>query len=482
MRGRLLMDLVLLNQWGILLYFATMNILYFGLIVKAFLATRKYQEDMEVDQLNDSFDSIHHKPITLICPAHNEGPGVVASVNSLLGLRYPEFQVVVVNDGSTDRTLDHLVAAFHLQRSSRVIQMVLPTARVRNVYESPHLPRLVVVDKDNGGKADALNCGLNLAEYPLVCCMDGDSLLEPDALLRVARPFLDQPHVVAAAGVIRPLNGCTVTENGIRGIQMPDNGLARLQVVEYLRAFLYGRMGLSELGSLFIVSGAFGVFRRDLLVEVGGFHKTIGEDFELVVRIHHHLKARGTPYKVVMVPDPVCWTEVPEDRQTLKGQRNRWQRGLLDSLWLHREMWFNSDFGRIGLFSLPYFLLFEAAAPVIETLGYLFFAYALIQGKTHLPFALAFFCVALLLGVFNSHVAILLEQVTNHPYRRVRDWALLLFCGVIENFGYRQLTLLWRLKGTLDWFRGKQDWGRMERVGLSRPAAAAPTSPPESGS
>ena len=467
MIDRLLTSLLLLNQWGILLYFLAMNVTHFVLIVRAYLATRRYHAELEVDQLEDYFDSIHVKPITLICPAYNESAGVVASVNSLLGLRYPEFQVVVVNDGSKDDTLEKLIEAFRLRPSSRVTRQVLPTGKIRGVYESAFLPRLVVVDKENGGKADALNCGLNVATFPLVCCMDGDSLLENDALLRVTRPFLDQPHVVATAGVIRPLNGCRVTPMGIRGIFMPKNWLARMQVVEDLRSFLFGRMGLSDIGSLFIVSGAFGVFRRNLLMEIGGFHKTIGEDFELVVRMHHHLRSQGRPYKIVMVPDPVCWTEVPEDAGTLRRQRNRWQRGLLDSLWIHREMWFNAEFGRIGLFSMPYFLVFEAAAPIIEIVGYGFFFYALYEGKVHGPFAMAFFCVALLLGVVNSQVAILLEQITNHPYQRVGDWAMLLLCGVLENFGFRQRTLFWRLKGIIDWFRGKEGWGHMQRKGIS---------------
>lgn len=464
MIDRLLTSLLVFNQWFILVYFLAMHLTNLALIIRAFLATRRYQDEVEVDQIEDYFESVHFKPITLICPVYNEGPGVVASVNSLLALRYPEFQVVVVNDGSKDDSLAHLVEAFRLRPSSHVIRQALPCQPVRGVYESAYLPRLVVVDKDNGGKADALNCGVNVAKYPLVCCMDGDSLLEHDALLRVTRPFLDQPHVVATAGVIRPLNGCKVTPMGIRGTFLPSSWLARFQVVEYLRAFLFGRMGLSDLGSLFIVSGAFGVFRRDLLLEIGGYHKTIGEDFELVVRMHKHLRDQGRPFKVVMVPDPVCWTEVPEDAGTLRRQRNRWQRGLLDALWLHRETWFNPEYGRFGMFSMPYFLLFEAAAPVVEVLGYGFFTYALFGHKLNLPFAVAFFCVALLLGIFNSQVAIILEQITNHPYQRTRDWATLLFCAVVDNFGFRQRTVFWRLAGTLDWLRGKEGWGHMRRL------------------
>lgn len=453
-------------QWGILAYFLALNLTQMVLILRAFLSIRAYLGEIEVDQLEDFFESSHLKPITLICPVHNEATGVVASINSLLGLQYPEFQIVVVNDGSTDATLENLCAAFRLQPSARVVRMAVPCQEVWEVFESAYLPRLVVVDKVNGGKADALNCGLNLARYPLVCCMDGDSLLERDALLKIVRPFMDQPDVAASAGVIRPLNGCRVTPMGIRGIHMPDGWLARIQVVEYLRAFLYGRMGLASMGSLFIVSGAFGVFRRDLLLRIGGFRHTIGEDFEIVVRLHRKLREEGLPHRIVMVPDPVCWTEVPEDAGTLRRQRNRWQRGLLDSLWLHRKMWFNPRYGKVGLFSIPYFLLFEAFAPVVEILGYAFCAYAFALGRLDQPFALSFLAVALLLGIFNSHLAVILEQITNHPYQRLRDWVLLLACGILENFGYRQRTLLWRLGGTLDWLRGRGGWGHMRRKGI----------------
>jgi cellulose synthase/poly-beta-1,6-N-acetylglucosamine synthase-like glycosyltransferase len=456
-----------LGRWSILLYFLTMNLLNLVLIIRAFLATRRYQEEVEADQLLGHFETLHVKPITLLCPAHNEGASIVAAVKSLLGLRYPKFQVVVVNDGSQDDTLQKLIEAFRLRPSRRVVRLVLPTARIRGVYESPFIPRLVVVDKENGGKADALNCGLNVATYPLVCCMDGDSLLENEALLKITRPFLDRPHVVATAGVVRPLNGCRVTPMGIQDAALPKSWLARMQVVEYLRSFLFGRMGLSSLGGMFIVSGAFGVFRKDLLFELGGFHKTIGEDFEMVVRLHLHLKAKGQPYQIVMVPDSVCWTEVPEDPGTLRRQRNRWQRGLMDTLWIHREMAFNAGFGAVGLFSMPYFLLFEAAAPAIEAVGYLAFLHALAQGRVHGAFALAFICLAMLLGVLNSHMAILFEQHSRHTFKRRMDWVLLLLCGFLENFGYRQRTVLWRLSGTIDWLRGKKGWGHMRRKGIA---------------
>jgi cellulose synthase/poly-beta-1,6-N-acetylglucosamine synthase-like glycosyltransferase len=467
-------------QGGILVYFLLMNGLTLLFILRSFILTKRYLDEVETDPLEAFFESPHYKPITLLCPVYNEAAGVVASISSLLALRYPEFQVVVVNDGSKDDTVQRLVEAFKLHPSRRVIRQLLPTKPIRGVYESAYVPNLVLVDKENGGKSDALNCGINLARYPLVCCMDGDSLLEYDSLLRVSRPFLDRPQVVASTGVIRPLNGCTLTPSGIRGIHLPTGWLPRFQIVEYLRAFLFGRMGLASFQSLFIVSGAFGVFRRDLLLELGGFSTaTIGEDLECVVRLHRHLRDKGQAYEVVLVPDPVCWTEVPEDIGTLRRQRNRWQRGLMDSLWIHRRMWFNPKYGRIGLFSMPYFLIFEALAPLIELGGYIAFAYFVLSGQLNAPFALLFLVLAILLGLLNSIASVILEQLCAHPYQGLKEWLLLLLTGLLENFGYRQRTLVWRLRGIWDWLRGKEGWGHMVRKGIpSAPPPPGPQVPP----
>jgi cellulose synthase/poly-beta-1,6-N-acetylglucosamine synthase-like glycosyltransferase len=468
-----------LVEWSILGYFLATNLTHLALILRAFFSIRNYLDSVGIDRLDTAFETSHYKPITLICPVFNEEAGVVPSVNSLVSLRYPEFQVVVVSDGSTDATLERLVKAFKLQPSQRVVRHLLPTREVRGIYESAYVPNLVVVDKANGGKADALNCGINLARYPLVCCMDGDSLLENDALLRIARPFMDRPDMVASGGVVRPVNGCKVTPMGIRGIFLPDSWLARFQIVEYLRAFLFTRVGLASLDTMFIVSGAFGVFRKDVVVAAGGFETaTIGEDFELVVRLHRSLRDWKRPHHITLVPDPVCWTEVPEDFRGLGRQRNRWQRGLLETLWRHRAMWFNPKYGRIGLFSMPYFLLFEALAPVIEVSGYLLFGGSLLAGRVGGTFAILFFYVALLLGVLNSVVAVVLQEISGHRYQGLKAWSLLILAAVAENFGYRQLTLWWRLRGTFDWIRGKDSWGHMKRKGLTaQPAPEGPTPP-----
>jgi len=467
-----------LAMWAILIYFLALHLTNLALILRAFASIRNYLDATGIDRLDTTFETSHYKPITLICPVYNEEAGGVASINSLISLRYPEFQVVVVNDGSTDATLDRLIKAFRLHPSHRVVRYLLHTMEVRGIYESAYVPNLVVVDKANGGKADALNCGINLARYPLVCCMDGDSLLENDALLRIARPFTDRPDMVASGGVVRPLNGCKVTPLGIRGIHLPKSWLARFQIVEYLRAFLFARVGLASMDTMFIVSGAFGVFRKDVVVAAGGLETaTIGEDFELVVRLHRCLREWKRPHHITLVPDPVCWTEVPEDFRGLGRQRNRWQRGLLETLWRHKRMCFNPKYGRIGLFSMPYFLIFEALAPIIETGGYLLFGWSLWTHSVNGSFALLFVYVALLLGVLNSIVSVVLQGISGHRYQGLKAWCLLLAVAVVENFGYRQLTLWWRLKGTFDWIRGNEGWGHMKRKGLT--AHPAPEPPPQ---
>jgi cellulose synthase/poly-beta-1,6-N-acetylglucosamine synthase-like glycosyltransferase len=450
----------------ILFYFLVMNAYQMVFLVRAYFAMRRYLDSVESDRPDALFGTTHYKPVSVICPVYNEAAGVVASVNSLLALRYPERQLIVVNDGSSDETLELLIKAFKLRQSNRVVRHLVDCSRIRGVYESLFVPNLLVVDKENGGKADALNCGLNLARYPLVCCMDGDSLLENDSLLRMSRPFLDSPNVIACGGVIRPLNGCRVTTQGIRGILLPRRWIARFQIIEYLRAFLYARIGLASFGLLFIVSGAMGLYRRDILLEAGGFRTdTIGEDFEAVVRLHRHQLEKGVPYTVTMVPDPICWTEVPEDMRTLGRQRNRWQRGLMETLMAHRAMWFNPFYGRQGIVSMPYFLIFEAIAPALELVGFILVAYYLMQGYFASSFVAIFLVLAICLGILNSVVAILLEVSGGHRYQGIKAFLTLLLAAVLENFGYRQITLWWRLRGSLDFLLGRRGWGRMKRVG-----------------
>jgi cellulose synthase/poly-beta-1,6-N-acetylglucosamine synthase-like glycosyltransferase len=411
-------------------------------------------------------------PISMICPAHNEEKTIVDTVRSLQMLNYPEFEIIVVNDGSKDQTLERLLQAYDLRRVDRVYKRSLPTKSVRALYASPMVPNLVVVDKENGGKADALNCGINLSRYPLFSSMDADSVIEDDALLKAVKPFMEWPEeTVAVGGIVRCANGCTVHEGRVTHIALPRQLLPVFQVVEYLRAFLSGRLGWSALRGLLLISGAFGVYRKSAVVDVGGYDSsTDTEDLELVMALHAVYRERKKPYRIVFVPDPVCWTEVPGNWKMLRRQRNRWHRGMLQSLSRYRRMMFNPKYGIMGTVVLPYFLIFETMGPFIETLGYISVPLAWALGLLNTKFFLLFFVLAVAFGVFLSVAAILLEEIS---YRRYPSWSdlwKLLICGVAENFGFRQVLAVFKIQAFWEYLRGLRRWGKLERVGFVKAA------------
>jgi cellulose synthase/poly-beta-1,6-N-acetylglucosamine synthase-like glycosyltransferase len=403
----------------------------------------------------------------VIAPAYNEALTVTESVRSLLTLEYPNLEVVLVNDGSTDATLEVLERDLALQPIHPVYPHRVASARVRGIYLSRTRPELVVVDKENGGKADALNAGLNVATGELACAIDADTIIEPDAILRMVRPFLYRDDVVAAGGTIRAVNGARVRHGRVVEPRAPRGFLPGVQAVEYLRAFLIGRLGWNRLGGNLIISGAFGLFRREMTIGAGGYeHDSIGEDMELVVRLRRYARETGGPSHVHFVPDPVAWTEVPASARVLGRQRDRWHRGLADVLWRHRAMIGRPRFGALGLVAMPYFLLVELLAPAVEAFGLLGLAVALPTGALDVEFALLFLLVTYGLGLVVTLVSLVLEELSSAGYGQPRERALLFGFALLEPLGYRQLTVVWRLRGLVKYLRGNTEWGVMTRTGF----------------
>ena len=457
-----------LFNYVVLFYFTLLNAVYLATSFFAFGALRRYTVRLKSLDLSDLITSGWAPPITLIAPAFNEEATCVDSVRSLLTLEYREYDILVVNDGSTDRTIERLTEAFDLHPARRLATAGLPSAEVRQVMRSRRHPNLWVIDKENGGKSDALNTGLNFCQTPLFCAMDADSLLEPDALIRIVRPFLEDATTIAAGGVLRIANGCVVSQGRVVDVRLPTNFLARLQVLEYLRAFLAARMGWDALDASLVISGAFGVFQRSVVVDAGGYATdTVGEDMELVVRLHRYCRDNDIPYRIHFVPDPVAWTECPETLSVLSRQRDRWQRGLFQSLMRHRKMLFNPKYGRAGMLAFPYFFFLEMMGPVIELLGYLSFTVTILAGRAEWPLVFAFFAVAIVLGGALSLAAVALEELSFRRYPRLSDLVHLFLLALVENFGYRQLSAWWRLKGTISAIRGVQTWGKMTRKGFT---------------
>jgi cellulose synthase/poly-beta-1,6-N-acetylglucosamine synthase-like glycosyltransferase len=454
-------------------YFAILSGLYMTFTAIAWRTLGSHLRGRSYSAVEEAFDSPFTPGITVILPAFNESAGIVESVHALLALRYPKYEVVVINDGSTDETLLRLLDAFDLVPAHRAVRTSIPTRPTSSSYVSRRNPNLWVLDKANGGKADALNAGVNAAEHPYVCALDADALMETDALLRVAAPILDDPeHVIATGGIVRIANGSTIDHGRVTGVRLPTNPLAVFQVLEYFRAFLIGRVGWTRLNSLLIISGAFGLFQREAIEEVGGFATdTVGEDMELVVRMHRHFRARGVPYRIEFVADPVCWTEVPEDVGSLSRQRRRWHRGLGQTLWRHRWAIGNPRYGAFGLVALPYFVLFEFLGPVIETLGAALTVVAFAVGDLSAASFVAFLLLAFLVGIVLSIAALAREEFKFRRHQRTRDVVSLVLYSVFENLGYRQLNDLWRVVALVDLARRKQGWGAQRRRGIGNLAA-----------
>jgi cellulose synthase/poly-beta-1,6-N-acetylglucosamine synthase-like glycosyltransferase len=450
-------------------YYVASNLAYLTMLIVALKTSAAHQLTLQSHRLKWIKETPMAPPVTIIAPAHNEESSIRVVVRNLLELDYPQLEVVVVNDGSEDRTLEEMREEFRLRPVRTVYVPEAKSAPVRGLYRSRVDARLVVIDKEPGGsKADAVNAGLNAATSPYVCVVDADSILERDALLRIMLPVLADPkRVVAVGGIIRVLNGSEIAGGHLRRVRLPRKSIEVIQVVEYLRAFLIGREAWGQGNMLMIISGAFGVFRTDLVRAVGGYRpRAIGEDFDLVARLHRHLRDKGEDYHIRFVPDPMCWTEVPSDLKSLGRQRARWQKGLLDVLWPNRDMLFRWRYGRIGSLALPYLWLFELLAPVVEIGGIATIVLAACFGVLSRAFFVQFLIFGYAFATVISIGSVLQEEIT---YKRYNDWQdvakLVSYC-FLEHFPYRQLHMIWRLQGLWQYLHGDNVWRPLKRKGL----------------
>lgn len=438
------------------------------LVISVFQLRKEYllNRNQTFDEyMNESFA----KPVSIIVPAYNEEAGIVASVRSLLSIDYPSFEIIVVNDGSKDDTIEKMITHYQMKEINPAVRKQVETKAVKKVYQSASLPNLFLIDKENGGKADALNAGINFSHFPYFCSLDGDSVLERDAFLKVMKPILDSDgEVIASSGSIRIANGCEIQDGNILKVGLAREPLVIMQIIEYLRAFLMGRIGLSRHNLLLIVSGAFGVFSKQWVIDAGGYKtNTVGEDMELVVRLHRLIRDKKQKKKIVYVPDPVCWTEVPESPTYLRRQRRRWHRGLFESLWTHRKMTFNPRYGLIGFISFPYFWIVEFLGPIVELLGYIYVVISLFFGGIYLEFAILIFLLSCLYGSLFSMAAVLLEEWSLRKFPKISDLIKLFFYSLTETLWYRPLTVFWRCEGIWQLVKGDTSWGEMKRKGVS---------------
>lgn len=449
--------------WFAICYFVVLNTVYLVIIALAGLNAITMRRKDSFAGLSEIFHSPLAPPISVVVPVCNMEDLIVGSARGLLSLRYPEFEVIVVDDGSTDATFARLQREFGLVEVDKVLRDGLHTA---GRFISAHAPRdgsnLLVLRKQSMGRpADAVNMGVNAAQYPLICRVDADTYVDEDALLTVAKPFVEDPdRVIAAGATIRVANGCQIVAGRIVKPRVPGGWLLPIQAAEYLRSFLLGRAGWSQVHSMLFISGAFAMYRRDVYEKVGGFHlDSEGDDLELTTRVHRQLLDERRPYRVAFVPEPCTWTVVPHRYRRLAAQRARWSQILSEALWAHRAMLFNPRYGTVGLVALPFYLVFELVSAVVEVLAMAAFAVGLAVGIIDLPVALLFVAAGLGYGAFLTVISVLVEELSYHRYLSWRDFTLLVYAAIAENVGYRQLYAWWRLRGIIDAvLRRKANW------------------------
>jgi len=460
--------------FGHIIFYLTLILFgsYLSLGVFSAIALRKYLRKNSYINYNSLVLSPLSPKISIIAPAFNESKTIIDNIRTLLSLYYNNFEVIIVNDGSTDNTFELIKEAYDLIRVNYYFDYRIPCERIRGVYRSknPSYNRLTIIDKNNGGKADSLNAGINICHSTLFVSIDADSIIEADSILKLVKPFLEEKEkkVIGSGGVIRIVNSCDVERGHIREIKIPSKILPRLQVLEYTRAFLLGRMAWSQLDGLMLISGAMGIFDRETVIKAGGYSiKTVGEDMELVLRMRRYMAEHDQKYEVTYIPDPLCWTEVPSDLKSMRKQRTRWTRGLIESLRTHRKMFFNANYGRLGILGYPYWFFFEWMAPLIAFSGFVYTIYLIIRDSLNWPFYLLLFAFVYSFAVCLSTWAILFEEITFHKYRKKSDVLKLIGVALFEPFFYPVHTYF-AVRGNLEALRGKKGWGTAERSGFDK--------------
>lgn len=412
--------------------------------------------------------------VSIIAPAYNEEKTIIENIKCLLSLQYLDYEIIIVNDGSKDSTLATIIQYFGLIKVERAYDLKIPCAKIRGVYQSnnPAYHNLLIVDKENGGKADALNSGINVSRKDLFLAIDVDCIIEPDAILKMVRPFIDDSthKVIVSGGVVRVANSCEVAHGTIVKVNYPENFWARFQVMEYFRAFTIGRMAWTKLNGLLMVSGAFGLFDRDAVIKVGGYDKsTVGEDLELVVRMRKYMYEAGIKHRVAFIPDPLCWTEVPESYKILSRQRNRWTRGAIDTIKKHRKMFFNPKYGIVGMASFPYWVIYEWLSPIIELIGILFLLLVVVLNMYNIKIMALIILFVITFSLLFSTIAIYIEAYTYYKYRGIKYMFLAFLYVFLEMIIYQPANFYFSLTGNFDYFfkRNKKGWGTMTRTGFA---------------
>lgn len=447
-----------------IIYTIAINIFYNGQMLISFIDIMGYMKKMKSSDYKRYIQSKNMIPISVIVPAYNEEKTIIDNIKSLMALNYFEYEIIIVNDGSTDFTKETIIKEFNLIKVNQPVKQSLSTNEILGIYRNTQYENLIFIDKLNGGKADALNTGINVSRFPIFASIDADSILDNDALIKLTMLFVEDPETIAVGGIVRIANGSIINNGKLIEMKIPKSTIAIFQIIEYFRAFLTGRTSLSKLDAILIISGAFGAFNKKTVIECGGYKvNMIGEDMDIILRLHKAMKDQKKKYKIQFLAEPICWTQAPETFKDLRTQRRRWQIGLFDNLLNYRSMLFKPKYGAVGMISLPYYWIFELIGPIIEFIGYIAIPLSYLFGLLDFNIFIIYLIVSFLLGATLSMGSILLEQVSFCKYKSFKDTMLLALFGLLENLGYRQLTILFRIEGMIKFKKMRNSWGSIDR-------------------
>ncbi|WP_281226265.1 glycosyltransferase family 2 protein [Flavobacterium aquiphilum] len=452
----------------------TYIICYCILAILSYYAIKRYLNTKNYIPNNVIIKSNYIPGVSVIAPAFNEGATVVYNVKSLLSLTYPKYEVVLVNDGSSDDTLEKLIQEFELIKVDFYYQEKIKTnGKVRGHYKStnPLYSKLLVVDKENGkSKADASNAGINSSKHPLFVCTDVDCILKNDTIIKLAKPFIEGTKRVIASGAgIRISNSCEVKDGFLVKIHFPKGWYPRFQELEYVRAFLFGRMAWSQINGLLLVSGGLGMFDKEIAVAAGGYwHKSLGEDMDLIIRMRKYMYDNKLSFSIQYIPESLCWTEVPSTKEVLIRQRVRWARGLIQTLYLHKNIFFNPKYGKTAFLIFPYFFLFEFLIPILELVGIIVLILSFFVLDLDYHNFLYLSSTVYLFYLIITFISILLDEIIYKNYANTKEIISLILMAIIEPFCYHPVNVYASLKGYYHFFRQKeQSWGNMQRQGFN---------------
>jgi len=461
-------------EQGIFYYGAFIMISYLLLVIFSIIEIQKYRRKNSFIHNDTLLGSPYTPGISIVAPAFNEGEIIRTGVHTLLSLNYPKFEVIVINDGSTDDSLQQLIDEYELVAVDYAYHEEIVTQPVKKIYKStnPVYAKLMVIDKENGkSKADASNAGINAASYPLFLCTDIDCILHKDTLLKMVKPFVEEKtRVIATGGVIRISNSCEVENGFMKKVKVPKRFLPLFQELEYIRAFLLGRMAWSKINGLMLVSGGIGLFDKEIVLKAGGYsHNSFGEDLELVTRMRVYMEDNKQKYLVKYIPESICWTEVPSTLDIFSRQRTRWAKGLAQTLWFHKKVFLNPKYKIFGLISFPYWVFFEWLAPLLEIGGIAFYIYLIFTGQITWIYALLLLLFIYSFSVMITIISVLWDEMTGMKYEKKSEVAKLCLAALAEPFVYHPLVLFFSLRGNWFFLTGRKlHWGEMTRIGFKK--------------